>query len=91
MKTLLIILLTLMITGCVTSSGTFARDKAVNKTADVYDETLINAELWVCRGSSVASAFRRYARTRETWEAYLLLCGYTTSSQIKRPLVTPPE
>lgn len=91
MKALLIILLTLVLTGCVTSTGTLARDQAVVKAADVYDESLINAELWLCRGASVASAFRRYSRTKETWEAYLLLCGYTTSSQIKRPLITPPQ
>jgi len=76
MMKLLIAASALLLSGCITSGAIGARDYAVSNAADAYDESLHNAELWVCRGSSVGSVVRRYASSDELWESYLKLCGY---------------
>lgn len=56
----------------------------VQRAADSYDESLVAAELWVCRGASVGSVVRHYGRDDATWAAWRRLCGYS-GTEAARP------
>ncbi len=83
MKVLLF--LPLFLAGCATSAGTAFRDAGIAKAAEAYDESLANAEVWVCRAASVGSVVRRYGVSEEQWEAWMRLCQYDREDLV-RPL-----
>jgi hypothetical protein len=77
----------LFVFGCTTSFGIAARDSTVTKASEAYDESLYNAEVWLCRGASVGSVIRRYGISPEQWDSWLKLCQYDTGA-LPRPI--PP-
>lgn len=85
MKAIPILILTVILTGCATSLGTGARDYATSRAAEAYDESLHNAELWVCRGASAGSVIRRYGVSEDYWAAWLKLCRYSGDT-LSRPV-----
>lgn len=60
----------------VSACGFFTegREFATVKGAEFYDESLITAELVMCRAASVGSIMRRYGRSSDTAEAWATLC-----------------
>ena len=70
-----IVVLLLLVSGCgFTQKGDFARDTALSKGAQAYDEGLDNAELYICTIASVGSVMRRYGRTQATADAWRAIC-----------------
>ena len=67
---ILIVLLSLTLTGCTAFSA------GVQRGADAYDEALAVAEGAMCRAASVRSVIDRYGRDPEAWKAWLYICGY---------------
>ena len=71
-----LLLMCLLTGGCATTVGTGIRDAAVAKAVDAYDESLENAEFWVCKGASAGSVVRRYGASEAQWDAWKRLCRY---------------
>ena len=69
--------------GCATSSGLAFRDAGVAEASRAYDESLANAEVWVCRGASVGSVVRRYGVSEDQWAAWMRLCQYDKSGLLR--------
>lgn len=67
MRTAIILCAVLALSGC--SAG-------IQRAADAYDDSLVAAEVWVCRGASIGSIVRAYGRDDATWNAWKTLCGY---------------
>lgn len=84
MRNVTILIAALAVSGCATFLGTGLRDVASVRASEAYDESLHNAELWVCKGASAGSVIRRYALSDDQWAAWLRLCGYA-GRDIERP------
>lgn len=65
-------------------SGCSALPPAVQRASDAYDESLIAAEVWICRGASGGAIMRHYGRDEKTWAAWRHLCGYAGAA-LERP------
>ena len=49
------------------------------------DEGLANAEFFICRAASVGSVYRRYARDKQTAQAWKTLCLGDPEADILEP------
>lgn len=65
---------TLAIVALLTGCSSLA--PGVQRAAEAYDDSLVAAEVWMCRGASIGSIVRQYARDDATWAAWRTLCGY---------------
>lgn len=79
MRTLIIILAALALSGCS------ALAPGVQRAADAYDDSLQAAEVWMCRGASIGSIVRQYGRDEASWQAWRTLCGYA-GVDVPRPV-----
>ncbi len=68
------VLLLLLATGCVTSTGNALKATAMSRGAAIADEGLAGAKWFVCKGATVGSVKREYGRTVEDAEAYRKFC-----------------
>lgn len=85
MKQIVFILVGVAVTFSLTGCAAVA--PGVQRAADAYDESLVAAEVWICRGASVGSIVRAYGRDEVSWQAWRTLCGYS-GSEVPRPV--PP-
>lgn len=67
------LLVVLGLTGCASPSGLFFRNTFMGRASNAYDESLVNAEGWMCRGASIGSVVRAYGGSPDRWEAWLKL------------------
>lgn len=62
----------LALTGCAGAQGVL--DRAVKEGAEVADNLLSDAELYICRASTVGAVTRRYFSDAEKSKAWQRLC-----------------
>lgn len=72
------LLCVLALTGCSTLAP------GVQRASEAYDDSLVAAEVWLCRGASIGSVVRAYGRDEAAWEAWKTLCGYG-GTDVNRP------
>ncbi len=56
----LAVVVALLFSGCVTSTGNVIKDAAQVRGAAIADESLANAKWFVCKGATVGSVIREY-------------------------------
>ena len=87
-KTLLLVSLLLIVSGCETYRASKA--VAVERGAEVAD-TAVKDAIWVlCWGTSVGSIRREFTAAPARWQAYLALCNESTDVMLELKLEEVP-
>lgn len=83
---------TLALTGCgFTASGDVIRATVSEKGAKVMDQSLANAEWFMCSAVSVGAVRRRYGRSPEVASAYETLCRHGNPVPARRTPAPDPD
>ncbi len=76
----------LFLGGCgFTGQGDFVRNTIATKGAEAADEGLVNAEWWICTGTSIGSIKRKYGVSVERAHAYNRFCPDTSATSVIQP------